>query len=68
MDYPKLAGVLQALGLALILTILSFFADAANLSFLVNPQTETIVAAICLAIENTINQKSGKSLFGAVRL
>ncbi len=63
---PKLIGVLQALGLALILTVLSFFANVANLNGLVNPEMATLVAAIALAIENTINAKNGKSLFGLV--
>ena len=63
---PKLIGFLQAIGLALILTILSFLANAANLQGLVNPEMATLVAAVALAIENTINAKNGKSLFGLV--
>ena len=63
---PKLLGFLQALGLALIMALLSFLANTANLSSLVNPEMATLVAAIALAIENSINAKSGKSLFGLV--
>ena len=63
---PKLIGFLQAIGLALILTVLSFLANAANLQGLVNPEMATLVAAVALAIENTINAKNGKSLFGLV--
>ena len=63
---PKLIAVFQALGLALILTVLSFLANATNLSGLVNPEMATLVAAIALAIENSINAKNGTSLFGLV--
>lgn len=63
---PKLIGFLQAIGLALILTVLGFLANAANLNGLVNPEMATLVAAVALAIENSINAKSGKSLFGLV--
>ena len=64
--YPKLIGFLQALGLAIILALLSFLANATNLQGLVNPEMATLVAAVALAIENSINAKSGKSLFGLV--
>ncbi len=63
---PKLIGVLQAIGLALILTVLGFLANAANLNGLVNPEMATLVAAVALAIENSINAKNGRSLFGLV--
>ena len=68
MNYPKLTGALQALGLAIIITVLAFLADATNLSFLNNPYMATVVAGICLAIENALQAKTGKALFGSVRL
>ncbi len=63
---PKLIGVLQALGLSLLMALLAFLANSANLGGLVNPEMATLVAAVALAVENTINAKSGKSLFGLV--
>jgi len=63
---PKLVGVFQALGLAILLTICGFLADASNLSGLFNPYTATIISAIALAIEQDIQSKTGKSLLGSV--
>lgn len=60
--------VLQALGLVIIEAIFAFFADASNLGGLVNPQMASLVAAIALAIENSLYNKTGKSLFGTVNL
>lgn len=63
---PKTVAVLQAIGLSALMGILAFLANTANLQGLVNPEMATLVAAIALAIENSINAKSGKSLFGMV--
>lgn len=60
-------GILQGLGLALLETVLAFFADATHLNGLVNPQMALVVAAIALALENHLYDKTGKSLFGTVR-
>ena len=63
---PKTVAVLQDIGLSALMGILAFLANTANLQGLVNPEMATLVAAIALAIENSINAKSGKSLFGMV--
>lgn len=63
---PKTVALLQAIGLAALMGILAFLANSTNLSGLVNPEMATLVAAVALAIENSINAKSGRSLFGLV--
>jgi hypothetical protein len=65
---PAFIGALQGVGLAIILTVLSYFADAAHLNGLINPQMATLIAAICLAMEKNIEASTGKSLFGSVRM
>lgn len=61
-------AVLQLLGLTVIEAVLAFLANASNLSGLVNPQMGALVAAVALAIENSLYNKTGKSLFGTVNL
>jgi len=63
-----LLTVLQALGLAILEAILAFLANAVNLQGLVNPQMAAVIAAVALAIENSIYNKTGKSLMGSVSL
>jgi hypothetical protein len=64
---PPLLGALRGLGVAVLIAILSWLGNAANLPFL-NPETATLVAAVALAIEHQIEAKTGKALFGAARL
>ena len=64
---PLLLGALRGLGVAVLIAILSWLGNAANLPFL-NPETATLVAAVALAIEHQIEAKTGKALFGAARL
>lgn len=61
-------AVLQALGLAVLEAVLAFLANAANLQGLVNPQMAALVAAVALALENSIYNSTGKSLLGTVNL
>ena len=63
-----LLTVLQALGLVVLEAVLAFFADAANLQGLVNPTSGALIAAVALALENAIYNKTGKSLLGTVNL
>lgn len=64
---PTLLKILQGLGLALILTVLSYFADSTNLQSLVNAPMAGLISGICILIEGTIKKKYGRALFGVVR-
>ena len=64
---PKVVGALQGIGLAVLLAVLAWLANATNLSGLVNPEAGTLVAMVALAIENSIESKTGNSLMGIVK-
>lgn len=63
---PALLGSLRALGVAVLIAVLTYIGNAANLGFL-NPETATLVAMAALAIEHAIEAKTGNALFGTVR-
>ena len=63
-----LLAILQALGLTILEAVLVFLANATNLQGLVTPQMGMLIAAVALAVENTLYNKSGRSLFGTVNL
>lgn len=63
---PALLGFLRGLGLIIITAVLSYLGAAENLAFL-NPITASLIATIALSIEHSIEAKSGRALFGAVR-
>ena len=65
---PKLIGFLQGIGLTLILSACGYMADASNLSGYFNPVTAALISGIALSIENAIQARTGKALFGSVRM
>ena len=63
-----LLAILQSLGLVVIEAVLAFFANSVNLQGLVNPQMGMLIAAIALAVEQSLYNKTGKSLMGTTPL
>lgn len=64
---PKIIGALRAVGVLLLVTLLGWIGDATNLTFLENPWLEGLIAAVALAIEHQIENKTGRAIFGAVK-
>ena len=62
---PGIAGFLKGLMLVVVLAVVDYLANSANLGFL-SPAVATIVAGIASAIESSIKADTGKALFGAV--
>ncbi len=63
---PALLGFLRGVLFAVVVAILTYLGDATNLSNLLNPTTASVVAALALAIEHSIEAKTGNALFGTV--
>lgn len=59
-------GFIRGISFTILMAVLTFFADAANLNGLVGPVTASVVASIALAIENHFAAKGKNALFGAV--
>ncbi len=64
---PKVLGFIRALGVAVVMAILSFLGDAAHLSGIVSQSVAGIIAALALAAEHSMEAKGNGALFGAVR-
>lgn len=64
---PALLGFVRALGVALVMALLTFIGDASHLTGILNPVTAAIVAGAALALEHRLAEGSGTALFGAVR-
>lgn len=64
---PALLGALRAIGILVLVTILSYLGDATHVAFLGSPWLEGAIATIALAIEHSIEGSTGKALFGAVK-
>lgn len=56
---------MKGLMLVVVLAVVSYVADTANLGFL-SPAVATIVAGLASAIESSIKANTGKALFGAI--
>ena len=64
---PALLGCLRALGVAVLMTILHFVSDAVHLAPIVGQAVASIIAALALAAEHSIESNGGGALFGAVK-
>jgi uncharacterized membrane protein len=65
---PALALMLKGLGLTVLLAVLAFFSNAANLNGVLPEVVVGIIALVASRIESTIKEGSGKALFGAARV
>ena len=63
-----LLAFLQIIGLAALEGILTVLANATSLQGLVNPQMGMLIAAIALAVEQSLYNKTGRSLMGTTPL
>jgi hypothetical protein len=64
---PSTLGFIRALGVAVVMAIVSYLADVPHLNGVVSTSAAVIISAIALAIEHSIASSTGKALFGAVR-
>lgn len=63
---PAVLGMLRALLVAIIMTVVTYFANAANLNGVVSGSLATIISMIALAIEHSMASGTNTALFGAV--
>lgn len=52
---------------AFIIWILSYLGDVSHLTLILNPATATLVAGIAAALDSTLENSSGKALFGTIK-
>jgi len=67
---PAVAGFIKGLLGVMVLVIVSYLADAANLTGLLNPTIATIVAGAFSALESSLKAQSGgtTALFGFAKI
>lgn len=63
---PALLGALRTLGVLVLVTVLNFLSNSANLQGVVTPTVASIVVILAGALEQSIAGTTGKSMFGAV--
>ena len=67
---PGVAGFIKGLLMVVVLAVVSYLADAAHLSGVLNPTLATIAAGIFSAVESSLKSGSGgtTALFGAAKI
>ncbi len=63
---PALLGFIRALGVVVLAAILNYLGDVSHLTIILNPYTASIISALALALENSMESRTGNALFGAV--
>lgn len=63
---PAQLGLIRGLGVAVLMSVLTFFGDAAHLNGLLSPLIATLVSSLALSLENHLSAKGDTALFGAV--
>lgn len=63
---PAQLGALRALGVAIILMVVTWLADIANVNIFISGPVATIISMLALAAENYLSAGSTTALFGAV--
>lgn len=65
---PALAGFIKGLLIVVVLAVVSFLGDSANLTGVLSPVLATLVAGLFSSLESSMKAKSdgNKALFGAV--
>lgn len=63
-------GFIKAIGVVVIMGVLSYVGDAAHLNGLVSPIIASLIAALAASLESHLKDESGntKALFGAVKV
>lgn len=62
---PAQLGFIRALGVAIVLFVLSYIGDASHLNGLVSDSVATLIAGLALGVEHYIQAKTGSALFGS---
>ncbi len=62
---PAILGFIRAVGVIALMAVLPYVGDASHLEGVFNPWVNGIISALALALENHIEGKTGKALFGA---
>ena len=67
---PAFAGFVKGLLIVVVLAVVSFMGDQANLTGIMSPVLATLVASIFSSVESSMKAKSGgnTALFGAVTI
>jgi hypothetical protein len=65
---PATLGFVRALGTVALVAVLSYLGDAAHLSGIVSDSLATVIAALALGLEHSIESQTGNGLFGAVKV
>lgn len=65
---PQTVSVIKTLGVLIIFTVLTFFADASHLSGIVSAPVAGLIAALASWAETDMKQGTDKALFGMVRV
>lgn len=65
---PAQLGFVRALGVALVLFLLSYLGDAAHLNGILSASGATIVAGLAMSLEQYIESNTGKGLFGSTSI
>lgn len=65
---PAVLGLIRALGTVVVLAVVAFLANAANIAPVFGDSLAVVIASVALAVEHAIEASNGKALFGAVRV
>ena len=65
---PALLGAIRGLGFVLLVAVLGWLGDATNLQGIFSPAVDSLIAIIALAIEHSIEAKTGSAMFGAIKI
>ncbi len=63
---PAILGFMRALLVAVVMAVVTYLANAANLNGVVSTSAAVIISGIALAIEHAMASSTGNALFGAV--
>ena len=64
---PAVLGALRALGVVVLMAVLTWLGDATNLQGIFNPAVNAIISMVALAIEHSLASGTNSALFGAVK-
>lgn len=66
---PAVLGALRTLGILVLVTVLSWLSNAANLQGVFSPVVVSVITILAGALEQSLSVKSGNTtaLFGAVK-
>lgn len=63
---PATLGLLRGIGTTILFAVLTYLGDASHLLGVFSPEVAAVIAGIVLAIEHSVENKTGGAFFGAV--